>query len=245
MTAPALAITQPDGSRKYVHPTTAETVPSITTILRVIAKPNVTRWAARKAAEYALTNWTELEGMIYDEALAKISGAHEEISGAARDIGNAVHEVAEKWAKGEAHNPAEGTRSYVNQLIQFLMDNDVQFLENEVTLWSRTHSYAGTADAIARISGQVYLLDFKTGKRVYEEVALQLSALAGADFIIRADGSEAEIPALEILAAVHVRPRSWKIVPVSHQEESFAAFLACREVVSWMQDIAPSVLGVV
>jgi hypothetical protein len=243
MTAPPLAVTQPDGSRKYVHPVTGETVPSVTTCLKVIAKPNVTNWAARKAAEYAISNWESMEGLSAPEKVAAISSAHQEISGTARDTGNAVHEVAEKWGRGEAHNPPKETSAYVNQLIGFLMDNDVRFIENECTLWSRAHSYAGTADAIAEISGQVYLLDFKTGKRVYEEAALQLSALAAADFIIREDGEEAEIPALEILAAVHIRPRSFKLISVNRREENFSAFLACRQIVSWQEEVAPHVLG--
>jgi hypothetical protein len=243
MTSPPLAQTQPDGSRRYCHPKTAEVVPSVTTILRVIAKPNVTRWAARKAAEYALEHWAELEGMSDPEAIARISGAHEQISDVAKDIGNAVHEVAEMWGKGEAHEPARGTASYVNQLISFLMDSKPRFIENECTLWSRKHQYAGTADAIAEIDGKLYLLDFKTGKRVYEEAALQLSALANADFIIREDGTEEEIPALEVLAAVHVRPRSCRVIPVNHMTDNFAVFLACRRIVDWTDRIAPTVLG--
>lgn len=243
MTAPPLAVTQPDGSRKYVHPITGETVPSVTTVLKIIAKPNVTQWAARKAAEYAVEHWDEMEGWHPDQKIAQIKSAHEQISGDARDIGNKVHEVAELWAKGEAHNPPKETSAYVNQLISFLMDNNVRFIENEITLWSRTYNYAGTADAIADIGGQVYLLDFKTGKRVYAEAALQLSALAECDFIIREDGTEEEIPALEILAAVHIRPRSFKLIPVNRRDENFSCFYACRQIVHWMEDVAPGALG--
>lgn len=243
MTAPALAITQPDGSRKYVHPVSGEAVPSVTTILKVIAKPSVTRWAARKAAEYALEHWAELDGMLHDEAVAKISGAHEEISGAARDIGNEVHATIDAWCKGEVGEVTKGTNSYLNQFIGFLFDKQPKFLYSEVTVWSRKYGYAGTADWIAKIGDHVYLGDNKTGKRVYAEVALQLSALAGADFIITESGEEQEIPPIEYLAALHLRPRSFKLIPVSHREESFKAFLACREIVSWMQDIAPSALG--
>jgi hypothetical protein len=243
VTAPPLAVTRLDGSRVYRHPVTTEEVPSVTTILRVIAKPNVTRWAARKAAEYAIEHWAELEDMPDPEAIARISGAHEEISGAARDIGNEVHATIDAWCKGEVGEVTKGTNSYLNQFISFLFDEQPHFLYSEVTVWSRKYGYAGTADWIAKIGDHVYLGDNKTGKRVYAEVALQLSALAGADFIITESGEEQEIPPIECLAALHLRPRSWHFIPVGRREESFKAFLACREIVSWMQDIAPSALG--
>jgi hypothetical protein len=241
--SPPLAKTQPDGSRRYVHPVTGEVVPSVTTCLRVISKPNITQWAARKAAQFAVLHMDELEGLSSQEKVDRIAGEHENISGAARDLGTAIHETIDSWQKGAAAEDPEGAGPYLNRFIDWVLDVQPSFIENECTLWSRTHEYAGTADAIAEINHKTYLLDFKTGKGVYAEAALQVSALAGADFIITPEGEEKEIPALDFLAAVHIRPRSCKLIPVSGQEENMKAFLAARQILRWQEEVAPHVLG--
>lgn len=245
MTAPVLAITQPDGSRKYRHPRTGEEVPSVTTVIKNgFFKPALTTWAARKAAEYAVANWQELGHLPVAEKVDRIRFAHERIAGDAGAKGDAVHEAIDAWQKGEAHEAPRGVGSSLNQFIDFVFTERPVFLETEVTLWSRTHQYAGTCDWIAEIGGKIILGDNKTGKGVYPETAVQLAALAGCDFIIREDGTEEEIPALEELVALHIRPRSWRVIPVARREECFAAFLNARALLNWRDNIAPCSLGV-
>jgi hypothetical protein len=71
---------------------------------------------------------------------------------------------------------------------------------------------------------------------------LQLSALANCDFILRIDGTEDPIPHVDGLAGLHLRPRSWKLVEINHEEECFEGFLAAKGVMEWAQHIAPTVL---
>jgi hypothetical protein len=242
VTAPALAITRPDGTRVYRHPVTGEEVPSVTTVIKSgFPKPALTTWAARKAAEYAVTHWAELAEMNVTDRLDLIRTAHERIAGDASAIGDAVHETIEAWAKGEAREITKGTDSYLTQFSDFMLVMQPRFIENEVTLWSRKYNYAGTADWIAEIGGHIYLGDNKTGKRVYGEAGLQLAALAGCDFILREDGTEEEFPALEFVAALHIRPRSWKLLRASHQPECFEAFVAARKTLDWTHRIEGSV----
>src|SRR5262249_23693029 len=113
----------------------------------------------------------------------------------------------------------------------------------EVTLWSHTYGYAGTADWIAEIGGHIWLGGNKTGKSVYPEVGLQLAALAGADCVLRADGNEGDLPDLQFLRALPVRPSSYKMVTVNCWDDNFRAFLAAREIYSWVHETAPNVLG--
>jgi hypothetical protein len=84
--------------------------------------------------------------------------------------------------------------------------------------------------------------DVKTGRNLYPEVGLQLSALANADFIIREDGSEEDIPPIDCMAALHIRPRSWNLNYVNRTEECFDAFLAAKAVMEWQRKTAPHVL---
>jgi hypothetical protein len=244
MTSPVLARELPDGSRVYDHPRTRETAPSVTTVIAAgIPKPRLTGWSDRLAAEYADANWSELSRMPSWERIEKIRYAAERERERSSQLGTAVHTAAEAWGKGVPHEHSKEVDPYMNSFAKFLMDKRPVFLRNEVTVWSRTWNYAGTADAIARIGEWTWLIDFKTGKSLYPEVGLQLSALAHAEFIITPDGTEEEMPLINGLAAVHIRPRSWHFTPVSCDKKNFSAFLACRELYNWSTETAPQVLG--
>lgn len=244
MTSPILATDLPDGSRRYTHPRTSEEAPSVTTVLKVILKPDVDSWEERVTARYAAAHWAELGEMTAADRGKMLETASFRESQAARETGDAVHELAEKWGRGvPSGGVPKGIKGYADQYVRFLMECRPRFRESEVTLWSRTYGYAGTCDWIACIAGRTVLADIKTGKRAYPEAALQVSALANADFILRPDGTEEEIPAIDELAVLHVRPRSWRLIPVTCRQENTAAFLAARDIWGWLHDTAPRVLA--
>jgi hypothetical protein len=234
----------PDGSRRYCHPITGEIVPAISTVMdAAIAKPKLINWAAGQAARYAVENWSSLSALSPVHRVKEISEAHVRTAQTAADKGDLVHELIDSWNKGEAMEVPKNVSAQVNQFVSFVMDRKPRFIENEVTVWSRRYRYAGTADWIAEIDGFTCLGDNKTGKRVYEEVGLQLAALAHADFIIRSDGEEVPIPPIDRLLVLHIRPRSWKLIPVNHDEENWSAFRAARLIYGWIQGSAPTVVG--
>jgi hypothetical protein len=241
VTSPALARELPDGSRRYTHPVTGAEVPSVTTVLSVIAKPALPGWAARTAAAYAVANWDTLGSLAISERLDLIRCAHEREAQAAASTGDTVHEMSERWATGTPFTAPAAIKGFTDQYIRFLIDVRPRFTENEVTLWSHRHRYAGTCDFIAEIDGQIILVDLKSGKKVHPEAALQVSALANADVIIREDGTEEPLPDITGLMILHVRPRSWKLIPVRHREQNTAAFLAARDLWGWRHEVAPAV----
>ena len=51
----------------------------------------------------------------------------------------------------------------MTQLDKWIKDFDVEPIEIEATCWNETLGYAGTADLIARVAGEVILVDLKTG----------------------------------------------------------------------------------
>lgn len=244
MTQPSLAITEKSGARKYQNPVTQEKVPSVTTIIQAgIPKPFLVPWAAKMAAEHATANWYRLSKLPEAERITEIKGAHKAYAEHAADIGNIVHKLIECWSTGEPYPqyPTE-VEGFVDRFIEFMTMHRPEFIESEVTVWSREHGYAGTADFIAKIDHVVVLGDVKTGRALYPEVGLQLSALAHADFIIRDDGTEEPLPPIERMAALHVRPRAWALVYLNKTDECFAAFLAAKHVMEWSQMVAPAVL---
>jgi hypothetical protein len=246
MSAPPLAVTdEVTGYRRYIHPVTGESVPSVTTIQKSLPKQDVlVPWAARMAAEHADANWARLSGLPHAERVHEMKNAYQVYTDKRSAVGTEVHDLIDCWSTGVPF--PEVTREagrYATSFIKFMTSVRPEFIENEVTVWSRKHGYAGTADFIARIDGQVVLGDVKSGKRLYPEVGLQLSALAHADFIIREDGSEEPLPPVDRLAGLLIRPRSWKLQYVRHACECFDCFLAAKSVMEWMGYVADDVLG--
>jgi hypothetical protein len=244
MTKPKLSITQPDGSRKYVHPLTGETVPSVTTVMRYLPQQHwKVDWALRMAAQHATANWLRLSKEPHSVRLQEMMAAHETYAQERADVGDIVHDLVEAWSIGTPYpDPPKNVNGYINQFIDFLTTERPEFIENEVTLWSRTYGYAGTADFIVKIGGRTLLADLKTGKNLHDEIGLQLSALSEANFILRVDGTEEAIPVIDGLAGLHLRPRSWKLVEISYARECFECFLHAKGVMEWMEEIAPNIL---
>jgi hypothetical protein len=228
----------------YVHPVTGERVPSVTNCIDSINKPAIPRWAAKSAAEYAAKAWDLLAPLGVEERVALIKGAPWRESEKAANLGTAVHDAIDHWCRDEPMPGwAPGVEPFMEQFALFLAEMTPTFLHNESTVWNRTEGYAGTLDFIAIIGGLVTLGDTKSGKNVYPEVALQLTALAHGEFILTDDGDELPMPKVEAFAALHVRPRSWSLIPVEPTEASWQAFLAAKRLRDWSVDVAPNVLG--
>lgn len=243
MTSPVLARSTPQG-RIYQHPITGETVPSVTTVINALNKPALPRWAAKVAAEYADKGWAVLSQLGSEERVALIKGAPWKESGKAADMGTAVHDAIDAWCTDrEMPQWADGVAPFMEQFVDFLEKREPEFVHNEFTVWSHRDGYAGTGDWIARIGGRLTLGDTKTGKGVYPEVALQLEALRRADVILLPDGTEVELPKVDQLAVLHVRPRSWALIPVESSVHTWNAFRGALTITRWQRETAPSVLG--
>jgi hypothetical protein len=244
MTAPALAV-MTDAGRVYRHPATGEEVPSVTTIIGGgVPKPALVGWAAKQAAEYAVANWDTLGSLGVADRVTQIKGAHERTSGTAAGLGDAVHDATDALCSGRPIPDAEGAvKPFMAQFGKFLDERKPEFLMTEVTVWNRTYGYAGTFDWLARMGGWLTLGDTKTGKNVWPEVGLQLAALSHAEFILRPDGTEEPMPEAELLGVLHLRPRSWALIPVSRSEQCWQAFLAAKRITDWTRTVAPDVLG--
>jgi hypothetical protein len=225
---------------------TGEKVPSVTTTIKAgIPIPRLAGWAAREAAEYAVSEWDALGEMPPLERIDDIKNAHSRKSEAAANKGDIVHEVIDHWATGKPNDPPKEVAGYVSSFVNFMTEVRPVFVENEVCLWSRKHGYAGTADWIAEINGVTTLGDTKSGRGIYPEAAMQVSALAHADFILRDDGTEEPLPRISQLMVLQVRPRSWHLFEVTAAESAFKAFLAARAIWEWTNEIADHALKMI
>jgi len=243
VTAPPLARETPFG-REYYNFRTQERAPSITSILKVINKEQVNSWAVGMAASHANENWDEMADWHPSRRKEAMVSAHEEYTAERARIGTLVHETCEAIIKGIPVEVPKEAASYVGQFGKFVMEKRPRFTHSEVTVWSRTWGYAGTADIIMEMDGETVLADIKTGRSAHPENGLQLAALKYADFIIDPACEEHDIPQIRRLAVLHLRPRGWKLIPIRQERDCMKAFCAALELFRWKDEVAEHVLGV-
>ena len=249
MTAPSYPTFNRRGFRMYQGQDGLADVPGVTSVLKNIDKSGLGFARARSAAQCAWNDVDKLVGWVRDgnekAAIDHIRNAASREWGAAADLGTEVHELSEQRFKFEDLGHIQKKhQGFMEQLDKFINDFDVEPLEIEATCWNSTVGYAGTADLIARIGGEIVLLDLKTGKSgIYPDVALQLAAYGHAEFIISPDGSRRELPELGGAAALSLRPDHYSLVPVRIDDDVFDLFKHLVAVAEWQREISRTVLG--
>lgn len=225
-----------------------ETFTSVTTILSGgVPKPALTSWAARATAEWAVKNIDQVTGIAKSDPAAAIDmlrGAPWRDRDAAAVKGTDIHAAVEAHVLGQP--VPEWSREVAPSMRQFetfVEQYGPTFEMSEASVYNRAHGYAGTLDAIVVIDGVRYLLDVKTGKGVYGEVALQLAAYRHAEFIGLDTGDEVPMPAVDACAVLHLRPRTFSLIPVEAGEAEFRFFLYAQQVRDFATEHSRLVLG--
>jgi hypothetical protein len=214
-------------------------IASVTTILGVVDKSGpLIGWAKRITAEAAVKHRAEIAGWVDsfgdDGAVSMLTKAATVIRDRAANAGSEVHGIAEAIARGQEITVPEELGPFVAAYRGWLERFEPEFLAAEEMVYSH-EGYAGTFDAIVRIAGETWLLDYKTSKGVYPETAMQLAAYANADFIGRpADPTRYALPVIEQYGVVHIRPEGAELVPMD-VDGAYAAFLAAKALTEWRQ----------
>jgi hypothetical protein len=284
MTTPTQAKRSFRGPRTYAWPPLPPyefEVLSVTSAISAgVAKPYLTGWAAKLVAETAVADQDIVVRLLErgDErgAIDHLKGAPYRQRQAAADRGTLVHAAIESYLGGKKVTEEElreklkeegiptklwkTTIAMVGGLVDFMFDEEPEVIWTESTVYNRTHGYAGTADLIARmrVGGTVVpvILDVKTSKRIYDEVALQLAAYARAEFVGLDDGTEAplipedapNVPAKvfgidltpKIEYGVVVRPKpsgGYEKAVFTLSDEVYDTFLGCLAVARGLQTL--------
>ena len=137
-------------------------VPGVTTILGVIAKPFLIKWA----------NNLGLQGIDSSKYVDKLA-----------DVGTLAHAMIEHELGGPEVDPNEWSPEQFdmasNSVIKFLdwmKGHDIRVVDREMSLVSEEHRYGGTIDILAHVDGVLGITDIKTSKAIYDDHLFQVAA---------------------------------------------------------------------
>jgi hypothetical protein len=166
---------------KHHYTIDGKTIDGVTSVLQVIAKPALIYWSANKAAEY-VDKYLEV-GQVIDELTKKklVDGAktaHRTLKEDAGNIGTMLHELIEKFIKGEKYQEPvnDMLKKSFEQFKSWVKDNEVEFKSSERKVVSLKYGFCGTLDATAVIKGKNVIVDIKTSSGIWDEYWLQTAA---------------------------------------------------------------------
>lgn len=159
--------------------------------------------------------------------------------------GTQVHEAAEDLVLGREVSWVDdyGRAKYseitwiqICRFAEFWKKHKPKLISSEEFVYSDTHKYAGTADLLVEMDGEVWLLDIKTSKHLHKSYNLQLSAYATA--MEEMKGIKIDRTGIIWLKA-HTRSESkkkgvyqgkgWQIKTIDEMEKNFQLFKAIYE----------------
>lgn len=218
--------------------------PGVTTVTGVIDKPALTKWHKEQVARAALVHAGRLlsdhEAGNDEAAIAFLLAARNEGTNG-RERGSRIHQVLEAILRRQKPRIDPGDAPAVEGARLWLNEHAIEPIEIEAFLINETLGFGGTCDLIARIDGEVWLLDWKTSKsvawadgRVYEDMRLQLAAYSRAEFVAKpADPIRYPLPAIERFGILHVTDGGTRLYPAEVTEADWTAFRACLWLHGW------------
>lgn len=208
-----------------------EWVTGVTTLLSVLNKPALPKWAAKSVAEYVARNRDGIEhlyGMGEGPMIDALKGVPWQERDDAAVRGTDVHDFAERIVKGEEVDVPEHYVGHVESALAFMEDYGIEPLLVEACVGSREFKYAGKLDLVAdQRSGPRAIWDYKTSKSgIYKETAFQLAAYAFAEFHGEG-GDESPMADLGIEASygVHLRADGYDVYPLAFGPDVYDEFL--------------------
>lgn len=269
MTSPRNSTTT---SRGRTYKWRDESFVSVTTILSGgVPKPALKAWGEKLVAETAVAKRDVWAGMTTQEAVDWLKRAPFRETDRAAAQGTDVHDWCEKFVLGQAvkvTDEDEAKQPYLQAFLSWLAEWEPRYEMTEATVYNRRYGYAGTCDFLAWVrvdhllasgleltdwfdetfpindAGEVLLLgDYKTGKGVYGETALQLAAYRHGEFIGLPDGTEHPMPDVAGCVVLHLTPDGYQLLPVRTSEAEHRAFLYAQQVRNFCEDTSKVVLG--
>lgn len=154
----------------------------VSTIINMQAKGFLINWSASEAYKDCLN----LSKDNIAEIIKSKNYAHTRKSDNAKDKGTLAHKEVENFINNyiETGNyimpeiEDEEVKTSVERFVKWAIENKVEFLGSEVSVYSKEHFYAGTFDFVCKLNGKLLLGDFKTSKQIDDTYYAQGAAYA-------------------------------------------------------------------
>ena len=154
----------------------------VTSALGIINKPGLVGWARKSVLEKAREVIKRLAKSSLpidaDAVLLELESAGSERDAAAT-LGAAVHTLIQQLlTEGALVDLPPALAPMIHAAAGFLREYQIQPIHTEFTVWDEARHVAGTIDGVGLQRGKVVIWDWKTGRSLYPETALQLAAYA-------------------------------------------------------------------
>jgi len=137
-------------------------VPGVTTILGVLNKPALVKWA----------NNLGLQGVDSSKYVDEKAS-----------IGTLAHQMIADYLKGKETDTSEYSKVQIDQaenaVLSFLEWEKTHHIDTQLVeepLVSELHKFGGTIDCLGTINGELCLIDFKTSRGIFPEMLIQVAA---------------------------------------------------------------------
>lgn len=197
---------------------------SVTEILKVIDKPALRYWFGQEVY-YAMLKDPSLKEA---EALA----APYQTSKGAAARGITVHSIVEAYkASGvRMEGIPEEFQGFATAFYKWVDAMKPEIIEQERTVFDHVNRVAGTLDMYAKIGDKFFVIDIKTGKDIYAESEIQLSAYA---HMLRAEGKPVDSIAVCLLEIGDDKKPTgnykWAV-----RTENHSVFLSAKALYEWI-----------
>jgi len=214
-----------------------EWVPGVTTIIGVLDKPAIPKWAAGEVAAFVADQPSLVDLMNEKGGREPVIQFLKALPWQKRDDagarGTKFHDLAERILLGEEVQVPPEQVGLVEASLRFMDDWHIKPVLIEAAVASRADKWAGTLDLIAdaahpKFTGRAEF-DWKSGKAIYTSACFQLNAYAHAEFYGE-NGQEHPVSDLGIEAAfgVHIRDDGYSVVPLEFGPHIYDEFLVIR-----------------
>lgn len=208
-------------------------VPSVTTISKTGGGcEGLIKWSGEVSAGYAYDHNGLAVDLSREAFVTLVSTEARRQRDEASAAGVEVHRLAQLLLADEDVAVPDYLVPHVEGAVRLIEQFDMHALLTECNVGNRAYQYAGRFDLVARLvtarlGEHVALIDWKTGKSVWTDVALQLAGYARAEFA-DVDGEEMRMPEVDAYYVAHVTADSAELVPVLVDSASWDSFLAAR-----------------
>lgn len=222
---------------------------SVTTLIEHgIPKPGLKHWAAIEVARCAIDSIPLLSRVrgeaARNETYEWLRRAADRKLDEAAEFGGAIHDHVEARILGTpTPDPTDEQRPFIEAFDRFLDDHQPVFHATEMVVANPDDRWAGRLDAVGqlpRYGDDMLVIDWKTGRKVYDETALQLAGYRRATCGWIKDGTPVEPIATTGGVVVHIRPDvhektgGYRLYRTDTSDEVYASFLAARDVaIGW------------